>query len=53
MSSATDENFLPTGDDYNDLPEPVRFAVSRQEYLWLSDAEKARLEQDLTEPEEG
>lgn len=36
---------------YSDLPEGVKQVVSETEYLWLSDAEKARLEHELTEPE--
>lgn len=37
--------------DYESLPEAIKAVVSPKEYLWLSDAEKARLEQDETEPE--
>lgn len=36
---------------YQDLPEPIKQIVSPKEYLWLSDAEKARLVQNETEPE--
>ncbi len=42
---------LPKTDPYEALPLPVRLSLTRQEYLWLSDAEKASLEQDMTEPE--
>lgn len=38
-------------DDYDNLPEPVKFVVSRKDYLWLSDEAKARLIQDECEPE--
>lgn len=38
-------------DGYEDLPEAVRQYYSREEYLWLSDEEKARLVQSETEPE--
>lgn len=38
-------------DRYNALPRAVTDVVSEQEYAWLSDAEKARLQQDLTEPD--
>jgi hypothetical protein len=37
--------------DYEFLPEPIKAIVSPKEYLWLSDAEKARLEQTETEPD--
>ncbi len=36
---------------YRALPDSVRMMVSEHEYAWLSDAEKARLVQDLTEPD--
>ena len=38
-------------DDYDLLPEPIKFVVDRQQYLWLSDTEKERLIQDECEPE--
>ena len=41
----------PQNSDYDSLPEPIKLVVSPKEYAWLSDAEKARLVQDLTEPE--
>lgn len=37
--------------DYDQLPEGVKLAYTLQEFLWLSDAEKARLLQTETEPE--
>lgn len=37
--------------DYDALPEAVKATYSEQEYLWLSDGEKARLLQTETEPE--
>lgn len=37
--------------EYDALPESVRALYTLQEYLWLSDAEKARLLQTETEPE--
>lgn len=37
--------------DYEKLPQHIKEAVSEREYLWLSDGEKARLEQTETEPE--
>jgi hypothetical protein len=46
-----DDVSAPRNDVYEQLPEPVRMVVSRKEYMWLSDGEKASLERDLTEPE--
>lgn len=46
---AGDSSRPPEG--YSNLPEGVKQVVSEIEYLWLSDTEKARLEQELTEPE--
>lgn len=40
---------LPAG--YDELPEAIKATLSSKEYLWLSDAEKARLIQNETEPE--
>ena len=37
--------------EYEQLPECVKANYSVKEWLWLSDAEKARLVQDETEPE--
>lgn len=37
--------------DYDRLPEPVKMIYTQQEYLWLSDAEKANLIQQECEPE--
>lgn len=37
--------------DYESLPESIKAVVSPKEYLWLSDAEKDRLEQTETEPD--
>ncbi len=49
MSSATDG--ASSTDDYEKLPDAIKLVCSRKEFLWLSDAEKARIEQDFTEPE--
>ena len=38
-------------DDYEQLPEPIKQTMTRTEYLWLSDAEKAGLVQQECEPE--
>jgi hypothetical protein len=41
-----------TGDSaYDELPEGAKASTSHQEWLWLSDAQKARFIQTLTEPE--
>lgn len=55
MSSATDVVFSAKADhdDYDELPEPVKMTLSREEFLWLSDGEKARLIEDFTDPEWG
>jgi len=37
--------------DYDDLPEAIKAGVSFKAYAWMSDAEKARLIQNETEPE--
>ena len=57
MNSATDgDSLLPTtsadsADPYNQLPECLQQYYSREQYMWLSDAEKGCLEQTETEPE--
>ena len=38
-------------DEYADLPEPIRLSLSHRQYAWLSDAEKANLQETMTEPE--
>lgn len=38
-------------EEYNDLPESIKAIYSREEYGWLSDAERANLIQVETEPE--
>lgn len=40
-----------SGDPYDLLPEPLKVAYTRTEYLWLTDAEKTTLQQRETEPE--
>lgn len=37
--------------DYVELPESIRALYSFEQYLWLSDFEKARLIQAETEPD--
>lgn len=41
----------PPNDEYSTLPESIRALYSREEYLWLSDGQKARLVQRETEPD--
>jgi len=43
--------FDASQDDYDRLPEPIKLSYTRAEYLWLSDEEKASLEQKECEPE--
>jgi len=38
-------------DPYESLPMPIRMQYTRQEYLWLSDADKATLVQRECEPD--
>lgn len=38
--------------EYDELPEVIKATMPHREWLWLSDAEKARLIQDETEPEQ-
>lgn len=55
MNSAMDANSIlgreQQADPYDALPDPVKMIVSRREYLWLADSQKATLEQDLCEPD--
>lgn len=39
-------------DAYDALPESLKAAYTREQYLWLGDADKARLLQTETEPDE-
>ena len=45
---------IPTGEcaAYHELPESIKATLSYSQWLWLSDSEKARLEQTETEPED-
>lgn len=38
-------------DDYDRLPEAIKFGISRHEYLWMTDDQKANLIQQECEPE--
>jgi hypothetical protein len=37
--------------EYDELPEAIKHTMDFRGWAWLSDAEKARLIQDETEPE--
>lgn len=37
-------------DPYDALPDAARLVVTRTEYLWLSEADKAKLVEDLCTP---
>lgn len=49
LEAALDDN--PYSVDYEALPVTIRSHLTLKEYLWLSDAEKATLVQQETEPE--
>lgn len=51
MSSAMAANSTLPIDPYAELPEGIHLTHSRAEYLWLTDAQKARLIESETEPE--
>ncbi len=38
-------------DDYERLPECIKFTITRKDWLWLSHEQKANLVKDETEPE--
>lgn len=42
-------NAIPKG--YDELPKSIKVLYTPEQYLWLSDDEKGRLEQTETEPE--
>lgn len=44
------DDSLPS-EPYDVLPEPIRAALSREEYRWLTDDQKAHVERDLLDPE--
>lgn len=46
-----DADLIEDSSPYEQLPEAIRQYYSLQEYLWLSDDQKARLIQDEMEPE--
>lgn len=42
---------ISQNDDYDSLPEVIKQYYSKEDYLWLSDEQKAKLVQSETEPE--
>lgn len=38
--------------EYDALPEIIRGHITRKEYLWMSDDQKANLIEELTTPED-
>lgn len=51
MNSPTDDASSSPRDPYDELPEAIQQYYSRNDYLWLTDAQKTALIQDETEPE--
>ena len=52
LRSNDDDGPSPTGTpQYDQLPAGIRRALTLREWLWLSDHEKATLEQTETEPD--
>lgn len=50
--SALEALTAATGDSrYDELGEPIKASITYKEWMWLSDAEKARFIRDCTEPE--
>ena len=49
VESMTDQQ--TDADPYDQLPECIRQYYSRNQYLWLSDEQKARLTESECEPE--
>ena len=43
---------MTSPDAYDQLPESLKAAYTREQYMWLSDHEKAHLLQTETEPDE-
>lgn len=45
------DRVLQAPDQYDELPDPIKSIVSRREYLWLSDRQKAEILQELCDPD--
>ncbi len=41
----------PMLSDYEDLPEAIKVGVTYSDYKWMSDSQKASIQQTETEPE--
>lgn len=51
MNGVLAEVLSKSADPYDTLPTAIRQYYSREQYLWLTDAEKASLIQRETEPD--
>jgi hypothetical protein len=52
FSSPTPPGGAAAQDEWDNVPEVIKQqGITREQWLWLSDGEKARLIQDMTEPE--
>lgn len=40
-----------SSDDYEALPEPIKLGLTREEFMWLTDDQKATLVQQECDPE--
>lgn len=50
-SSTRDRAQLPPSDPYDALPVPVRMVVSRKQWAFCTDSQRATLVRDMTEPD--
>lgn len=41
----------PMWNEYDELPEAIKAGVTYSDYQWMSDAQKANIQQTETEPE--
>jgi len=51
LPTLTDALATAEQDDYTLLPEPIKCFLTRDEFLWLTDSQKASLIQQECEPE--
>lgn len=40
-----------SADEYDNLPEPIKLGLTREDYAWLTDEQKATLVQQECDPE--
>lgn len=53
MTTASDPTAIKAGPrPYDQLAEGVKAVVTYHEWLWMSDAQKASLERDMTTPDD-